>query len=581
MSKISNIKIDQNTYDIRATAIPYGVVDDTSTSTAYTVTVPGITELTEGVCCLIKNGKVTSESGFTLNVNGLGAKPIYSNMATGNSHTPTASTRDTTIFNINYTMLFIYTTSLHDVPTGAWICYRGYDANTNTIGYQLRHNSSTLPASDKFYRYRLLFTSADGNKFVPANTSTSTNATSSRTVNQRPIDPFGEIVYYGSTTTISAGANPAATVLWDEYTLSLGYSFNRTEAALVLTYPKPVYIKCAPQTDGSVIIDEDTPYVQTLPSTNDGKIYIFLGIAYSATNIELLPNHPVYYHDGTGIRIWTGKTIPSKTSELTNDSNFVQSTSLATVATSGSYNDLSNKPTIPTLPDNIVINQDPDEDYTGQNIPIFQAKPQIYCEVRPIDKNSPQNVLVIKGAQQFLTSEYTPILMRRSTKSSGRGWHYCGRIGTNFRQSDITIEDISVVGNNFRTTSIEKCLTIEGECDILPYLSSVKGALASQGYINDDYYHPNGQPRRLMYVPHGKRQITLLRANNDGSVFKTNFKARWGISFIKSSEVYSLNQNTRLDVSKLVTSIAEFKIFYRWNKPQGSSNTFLLKTLII
>lgn len=42
-------------------------------------------------------------------------------------------------------------------------------------------------------------------------------------------------------------------------------------------------------------------------------------------------------------------TVPTKTSDLTNDSNFVASTSLATVATSGSYNDLSNKPTIPTV----------------------------------------------------------------------------------------------------------------------------------------------------------------------------------------------------------------------------------------
>lgn len=40
-------------------------------------------------------------------------------------------------------------------------------------------------------------------------------------------------------------------------------------------------------------------------------------------------------------------TVPTKTSEITNDSNFVASGDLATVATSGSYNDLSNKPTIP------------------------------------------------------------------------------------------------------------------------------------------------------------------------------------------------------------------------------------------
>ena len=37
-------------------------------------------------------------------------------------------------------------------------------------------------------------------------------------------------------------------------------------------------------------------------------------------------------------------TIPTTTSQLTNDSNFVTSTALATVATSGSYNDLSDRP---------------------------------------------------------------------------------------------------------------------------------------------------------------------------------------------------------------------------------------------
>ena len=41
-------------------------------------------------------------------------------------------------------------------------------------------------------------------------------------------------------------------------------------------------------------------------------------------------------------------TVPTNVSDLTNDSGFVASSSLATVATSGSYNDLSNQPTIPT-----------------------------------------------------------------------------------------------------------------------------------------------------------------------------------------------------------------------------------------
>ena len=42
-------------------------------------------------------------------------------------------------------------------------------------------------------------------------------------------------------------------------------------------------------------------------------------------------------------------TIPTKTSDLTNDSGFVVGSTLATVATSGSYNDLTNTPTIPTV----------------------------------------------------------------------------------------------------------------------------------------------------------------------------------------------------------------------------------------
>ena len=184
-------------------------------------------------------------------------------------------------------------------------CWKIADYDANTIAYQLRTNSYTRTMSDKVYRYRLLFTSADDTKWVPANSSTSTNATASRDVCQTKIDPFGEIVYYGSTTSVASGSSPGATVLWQQYTLTLGYSFNRTGSALVLTYPAPVYVKCAPQADGSAIIDSTTPYVQALPTTEDGKIYILLGYAYAETTIELIVKHPVYYYKDGAIRLWT------------------------------------------------------------------------------------------------------------------------------------------------------------------------------------------------------------------------------------------------------------------------------------
>lgn len=298
---------------IKTTGIPFGVCDSTSTATAFTVTVPGIYKLEDGVCCMVKNGVVTSASGFTLNVNGLGGKPCYTNLA--------AATRDTTIFNVAYTMLFVYDSTR--VSGGCWICYRGYDSNTNTVGYQLRTNSTVMNVSDTARYYKLYFTSANGNLWVPASVNSTNDATTARAVNQRPINPFGRIVYTSASTSYAAGANLAATTIWDQYNLSLGYSFNVNGGTLALTVEKPVYVKCAPQTDGSAIIDSTNPTVQDLPTSNDGKIYIFLGTATSATAVELFQNHPVYYHDGNGIKLWSGVVLPSKTSDLTNDSGFI------------------------------------------------------------------------------------------------------------------------------------------------------------------------------------------------------------------------------------------------------------------
>lgn len=103
-----------------AVAIPFGTCDSTSTATAFTATIPGITELRDGVCVWLQNGVVTSASGFTLNVNGLGAKPCYNSLA--------AATRATTVFNVNYTMLFVYNSTR--VDGGCWDIVYGVDTNT-------------------------------------------------------------------------------------------------------------------------------------------------------------------------------------------------------------------------------------------------------------------------------------------------------------------------------------------------------------------------------------------------------------------------------------------------------------------
>lgn len=175
----------------------------------------------------------------------------------------------------------------------------GNISTPNSIAYQLRCSTATLPAASTSGPYRLWFTSADGKKHVPINTSTSTSPTTAKTLNTQPIDPFGRIVYAKNSQT--ANFKIGATDSWEQYWLSdIRYSYVKT-----LTDYNPVYLKCTPQADGSAIMAD---VVQALPTSNDGYIYVFLGVATGTYAIELLMHHPVYYHDGTGIRLWTGAT---------------------------------------------------------------------------------------------------------------------------------------------------------------------------------------------------------------------------------------------------------------------------------
>lgn len=229
-----------------------------------------------------------------------GAVPIYRFGTTRmGSHVNAGS-----VLMLTYFEPYVYGTTTVE---RAWVADNAYDSNT--IGYQLRTNSTTLPMETYTRRYRLLFTGADGAGWVSANSTATNTAAANKTVNTEPIDPFGPIVYYGTTTNLDAGTAPAATALWQQYVIDLRYSFY----PLTLTFPAPVYLKCQPLTydwtqgtqgTGATMLG----ITQQLPTHDDGYIYLLLGIAYSATNIELRVEHPVYYYDGLdgGIQHWDG-----------------------------------------------------------------------------------------------------------------------------------------------------------------------------------------------------------------------------------------------------------------------------------
>lgn len=195
------------------------------------------------------------------------------------------------------------------------------------VGYELRTNEISMTASDSCGDSRIWFTSADGTKMVPINTSTSSSATTTKTLNTRPIDPFGRIIYYSYAG--YANSSLSTSVQWDQCSVAIGFSYVKT-----LTQKLPVYLKCTPQSDGSAVMAD---VVQALPSTNDGYIYIFLGVAYSSGLMELQIHHPVYYHDGTGIRLWTNaKSGGSGGSTVTVTQTVTAGTQIASISVDGS-----------------------------------------------------------------------------------------------------------------------------------------------------------------------------------------------------------------------------------------------------
>ena len=171
---------------------------------------------------------------------------------------------------------------------------------TDLTAYNIRKSSGSYLAYNTVYRYMILFTKSE-NQLLAANT-TSNNTGTSKVLTTESFDPFGDIYYYSSTTTVSSGSAIGTTALYRQYNVNLRYAFN---SGTTLTSNKAVYIVCDPQADGKVKLSTSpAPITQTLPTTADGKVYIYLGQASSTANCEIALNHPVYYYSNGAVRLW-------------------------------------------------------------------------------------------------------------------------------------------------------------------------------------------------------------------------------------------------------------------------------------
>ena len=181
--------------------IPYVETDSTSTRTALTAQIPGITSYVQGLTVRIKN-KVSSgtNTNCTLNINGLGALPIYLN---------TGNTRITTHWAQNAVYDLVYDTVL--VSTGAWIMMGGYNTNSTYAGYSFGLGygtcstaEATLAKTCAISNYVLGTGGVCSVKFtydVPANSTLNINSRGAKSIYYKGVAITDDIIKAGDTAT--------------------------------------------------------------------------------------------------------------------------------------------------------------------------------------------------------------------------------------------------------------------------------------------------------------------------------------------------------------------------------------------
>lgn len=300
---------------------------------------PKVTEYFDGMLVCVKVPVAGNGSyGTALQINDLGYKPIVfalNSMIT--TRYPVGSVV-WAVYNATQTAT-LYLGNGSQTITGCWQVM-DYNSDTTNISNVRRYYSSRLKSTAVLLDYGLVFRKNETHVVplhsVPAGSSgtdANTSSTStSKTFTTESFDPFGGIYYYRESKRIDANATlGSATLFMQNGLIDARREFNvtnTTNADKNFIAEREIYLVVDLQSDGTVKLATEgnflvNPWSQTLPVTNDGHLYILLGVAYDKYRYELLMNHPIYYHDGAMLRMYSGDKIPTKTSELDNDSGFI------------------------------------------------------------------------------------------------------------------------------------------------------------------------------------------------------------------------------------------------------------------
>lgn len=202
--------------------------------------------------------------------------------------------------------------------TGVWRIMTMYDSNSNDTGYYHRRIYPNLKAgTGGIDKYVIIMQLPDGrwSGIVPSSQTTSgSTVTPKATGKTASTNSFllGHILVMYANATYAENANVGTYNIWSAHTglIDARYSFNLENATNkgFVGY-KPVYI-VGTVTDGLFTLDSTKWWTQTLPSSEDNKVYIYIGDAYDWYRMTFTEDKPIYWYKDGAIRLYAeGRSI--------------------------------------------------------------------------------------------------------------------------------------------------------------------------------------------------------------------------------------------------------------------------------
>jgi hypothetical protein len=253
-----------------------GTTNSTDTRGHWTVTIPGITELYDGLTIHIKLGTTyygNGESYNTLDVNGLGPKIVWYSY----------NNRLTSHYSTNAELYITYRTTAGSYKvassageltkgttyTDGWVIHSQY-YTTDTTTMQLYYSRLNVSGSG-LMQYSLAMMVADGTW----QSFTTTGGTGTKTKNTNGFVLGSRIYYMNMSAAVSSGMVGYGVVRENQSLVDLRYSFNISATQGLGLQPNlPLFIVGSVNASDGLFYLDDVWWTQAIPQEENGKVYI-------------------------------------------------------------------------------------------------------------------------------------------------------------------------------------------------------------------------------------------------------------------------------------------------------------------